>query len=137
MNVNNDITTTVLAYNNNVTMGDKVCLFDVTLYQTKRNQKKEASHYHSICLDLSKRIKKQRELLQQRDNNEIESTKEIASDYCEGLKRMLSDVYSHTTSNVLSSTMARQMFSKRSRFQFSHQFFSIPLKHIIQWLIDE
>ena len=34
MNVINDIATTVLACNNNVTSGDKVCFFYVTLYQT-------------------------------------------------------------------------------------------------------
>ena len=31
MNVNNDIATTVLACNNNVTSGDKACFFYVTL----------------------------------------------------------------------------------------------------------
>ena len=39
MNTNNDITTTVLACNNNVTIGDKACFFYVTLYQTNHNQK--------------------------------------------------------------------------------------------------
>ena len=32
MNVNNDIATTVLVCNNNVTSGDKACFFYVTLY---------------------------------------------------------------------------------------------------------
>ena len=57
MNMNNDIVTTVMTCNNDVNMGDKVCFFNVTLYQTKRNQKEEASPYHSICLALLKRIK--------------------------------------------------------------------------------
>ena len=52
-------------------------------------------------------------------------------------KRILLAIYSHTVSNILSSNMARQIFSKRSRFQFSHHFLSIPLKHMIQWLVDE
>ena len=39
MNTNNDIVATVLACNNNVTIGDKACFFYVTLYQTKHNQK--------------------------------------------------------------------------------------------------
>ena len=59
MNVNNDIATTVLGCNNNVTSGDKACFFYVTLYQTKHNQKEEAFNYHNICLALSKRIKTQ------------------------------------------------------------------------------
>ena len=39
MNVNNDIATTVLACNNNVTSGDKACFFYVALYQTKTIKK--------------------------------------------------------------------------------------------------
>ena len=50
MNVNNDIATTVLACNNNVTIGDKACLFYMTLYQTKHNQKEESCTYHSFFL---------------------------------------------------------------------------------------
>ena len=38
MNVNNDIVTTLLACNNNITFGDSVCFFYVTLYQSKHNQ---------------------------------------------------------------------------------------------------
>ena len=39
MNVNNDIASTILGCNNNITSGDKACFFYVTLYQTKHNQK--------------------------------------------------------------------------------------------------
>ena len=63
MNVNNDIVTTVLACNNNVTIGDKACFFYVTLYQTKHNQKEESCTYHSICLALLKRIKRQQDII--------------------------------------------------------------------------
>ena len=58
MNVNNDIATTVLACNNNVTSGDKACFFYVTLYQIKHNQKEEAFNYQNICLALSKKNQK-------------------------------------------------------------------------------
>ena len=57
MNVNNDIATVVLACNNNVTLGDKVCFFLVTMYQTKYYQKDEAFNYHSVCLALSRQLK--------------------------------------------------------------------------------
>ena len=35
----------------------------VTLYQTKHNQKEEAFNYHSVCLTLSRQIKKKQALL--------------------------------------------------------------------------
>mgnify|MGYP001180549953 CR=1 FL=1 len=59
--LHNDIATTVLKCNNNVTSGDKACFFYVTLYQTKYNQKEEAFNYHNVCLALSKRIKRVRD----------------------------------------------------------------------------
>ena len=63
MNVNNDIATTVLACNNNVTSGDKACFFYVTLYQTKHNQKDESFSYQRVCLALQKRIITQQKLM--------------------------------------------------------------------------
>ena len=46
---------------------------------------------------------------------------------------MLSSLYGHTASNVLSSTMATKLLADESRFKFSHEFKSIPLKHLIEW----
>ena len=134
MNVNNDIATTVLACNNNVTSGDKACFFYVTLYQTKYNQQEDAFNYHSICLALSRRIKKRQALLNEQSETESETaTEDISPDFCEGLVRMLSSLYGHTASNVLSSTMAAKLLADESRFKFSHEFKSIPLKHLIEW----
>jgi len=121
MNINNDIATTVLACNNNVTSGDKACFFYVTLYQTKHNQKEEAFNYHSICLALSRRIKNKQRLATQNENSE-ETTEDISPDFCEGLARMLSSLYGHTANNVLSSTMAAKLLLDESRFKFSHKF---------------
>ena len=73
MNVTNDIATTVLAYNNNVTSGYKACFFYVTLYQTKHNQKEEAFNYHNVCLVLSRRIKKKQALLNEQSETEVET----------------------------------------------------------------
>ena len=136
MNVNNDIATTVLACNNNVTSGDKACFFYVTLYQTKHNQKEEACTYHNICLALAKRIKKQQMLLKEQCENE-EVNEDVGPDFAEGLKRMLASLYGHTASNVLSATMARKLLSQGERFQFSHNFVNIPLKHLLEWLDHE
>ena len=35
---------------------------NVTLYQTKPNQKEESDTYHSICVALSKQIQRQQEI---------------------------------------------------------------------------
>ena len=136
MNVNNDIATTVLACNNNVTSGDKACFFYVTLYQTKHNQKEEAFNYHNVCLALSKRIKFHQETLTEHSNNE-EVTEEVSPDFAEGLKRMLASLYGHTSKNVLSSTMAAKLLTDGERFKFSHEFTAIPLKHLLEWLNGE
>ena len=107
--------------------------FYVTLYQSKYNQKEESFKYHSICLALSRRIKYQQDLIKQNDNSE-EQTESISSDFAEGLKRMLASLYSHTGRNVLSSTMAAKLLADGERFKFSHDFKSIPLKHLVEWL---
>ena len=136
MNVNNDIATTVLACNNNVTSGDKACFFYVTLYQSKHNQTDEAHTYHSICLALSRRIKWQQEQMVHESNVYTQNDTDRI-DYCEGLKRMLSSLYAHTSKNVLSATMAGKLLSQESRFQFSHDFLNIPLKHLLSWVDGE
>ena len=122
-----------MACNNNVISGDKACFFYVTLYQSKHNQKEEAFNYHSVCLALSRRIKKQQALLNKQSETEI-STEDISPDFCEGLIRMLRSLYGHTASNVLSSTMSAKLLADESRFGFSHKFCNIPLKHLIGWV---
>ena len=49
-------------------------------------------------------------LTDERDNG-IEMTEEISTDYCEGLSRMLSSLYSHTTNNILSATMSWKLLN--------------------------
>ena len=94
MNTINNIATTVLTCNTNVTIGDKACFFYVTPYQTKHNQKEES------CTYLSKRIKRQQDMLTDERNNGIEVTEEISKDYYEGLSQMISSLYSHITNNI-------------------------------------
>ena len=95
------------------------------IISVKKNQKEESCTYHNICLALSKRIRRQQEML---ENGEVANT-----DYAEGLRRMLSSIYAHTSSNVLSATMARKLLSNGGRFRFSHEFLHIPLKHLLEW----
>ena len=90
-------------------------VFNVTLYSTKHNQKEESVTYHSICLALSKRIKNQQETITDQ-SDAIEQTEEIVPDFCEGLKRMLSELYAHTAGNVFSSTMGWKILYQGSRF---------------------
>ena len=102
-------------------------------YTSKKNQKEESCTYHNICLALSKRIRRQQEML---DNGEVANTEDQnndTADYAEGLRRMLSSMYAHTSSNVLSATMARKLLSSGGRFRFSHEFLYIPLKHLLEW----
>ena len=100
------------------------------MYQSKRNQKEEAVSYYNICLALSKHIKYQQELQVQQHGKPVE---ENISDYCEGLKRMLSSLYAHTSENVLSATMAHMLLYQKERFSFSHEFTTIPTRHLIDW----
>ena len=93
-------------------------------------------NYHIVCLALSRRIKQHQDLLQQETDNK-ETTEEVLPDFAEGLKRMLTSLYGHTSNNVLSSTMATKLLIDGERFKFSHDFKSIPLKHLIEWLSGE
>ena len=68
----------------------------------------------------------------QAKNTEV--MEEIAPNFCEGLKRILSAVYAHTASNVLSSTMGWKILYEGSRFKFSHLTKTIPLSHLIEWV---
>ena len=69
-------------------------------------------------------------------NNEEQnkvSEEEIAPDMCEGIGRVLSSLYAHTSGNVLSATMAHLLLYQDQRFTFSHDFQHIPLRHLIDW----
>ena len=63
---------------------------------------------------------KKEALLNEQSQTE-ESTEDVSPDFCEGLIRMLSSLYGHTASNVLSSTMAAKLLADESRFCFSHE----------------
>ena len=102
MNINNDIATTVLACNNNVTSGDKACFFYVTLYQTKHNQKEESCAYHNICLALSKGIKKYQDLLNEKASLQNKVQRMIAQGASEDQIKLAEKTYrEYNPKNIL------------------------------------
>ena len=115
MNANNDIASLILACSNDITSRDKL-YFYVTLYQPKHNQKEEASTYHIICVASSKRIKRQLEILKEESDGDTGNIGEVLSNVCEGLTRMLSALYCHTSSHVMSSTMAKKISGWKIQF---------------------
>ena len=70
MNMNNDIASIALACNNNVTSGDKVRFYYITMYQSKRNQAEEASPYNNICIALPKRLKYKQKVSRRKTEND-------------------------------------------------------------------
>ena len=58
-------------------------------------------------------------------------------DSSEGLKRVLSAMYAHTSNLVVSATLAHYLLSMLERFQFSHEYDSISLPHLIDWFDDK
>ena len=75
---------------------------------------------------------KKREAFLDEQSETVESTEDVSPDFCEGLIRMLSSLYGHTASNVLSSTMTAKLLADESRFSFPHEFTAIPLKNLIE-----
>ena len=75
--------------------------------------------------------------MQHIENNSDNASDHKTSDFGEGLKRMLSSLRGHTASNVLSATMAKKLLSDGTRFKYSHDFYSISLSHLLQWMKNE
>ena len=72
---------------------------------------------------------------EQSDDSNIEQDE--SPDFAQGLSQMLASLYAHTSSNVLSATIARKLLSHGERFMFSHDFIHIPLKHMLAWIDNE
>jgi hypothetical protein len=56
LNMNNPIYSNILGYSNNVTMGNRNCIYYVTLYNTKGSQEEEHFPFLKHCTALAKRI---------------------------------------------------------------------------------
>ena len=65
--------------------------------------------------------------------NDRESCDLNQPDSSEGLKRVLSAMYAHTSGLVVSAPMAHLLLCEGERFEFSHGYGSISLPHLIDW----
>jgi hypothetical protein len=141
LNTNNPIISEVFGFNNNVTMGNRNCIYYVTLYNTKGNQEEEQFPFLKHCTAIAKRLRKLR-------NQEREITRDLRNDSVDedalrlpepnfkvGLGHVLSGILAHLSSTVLSATMAWYLVIKDSRFQFSHDFSHILLSQYESWLL--
>jgi hypothetical protein len=58
LNTNNPVISNIFGYNNNVTMGNRNCIYYVTLYNTKGNLEEEQFPFLKHCTALAKRLRK-------------------------------------------------------------------------------
>jgi hypothetical protein len=143
LNTNNPIISEVFGFNNNVTMGNRNCIYYVTLYNTKGNQEEESFPFLRHCTAIAKRLRKLR-------NQEREITRDLRNEFDHedalrtpapnfkvGLGHVLSGILAHLSSTVLSATMAWHLVMKDSRFQFSHDFSQILLSQFESWLLGD
>ena len=137
MNQHNDIASLVLSCNTNVNSADISCFYYFTLYQTKHNQTEEKLAYLAVCEGLSRRIDYQIRQLAENPDPNVDPTDTHRPDSSEGLKRVLSAMYAHTSNLVVSATLAHYLLSMLEQFQFSHEYDSISLPHLIDWFDDK
>ena len=137
MNQNNDIASLVLACNTNINSADRSAFYYITYYQMKHNQTEEKLAYLVVCEGLSRRIKYQLDQLKLNPDIEVEPRDLNRPDSSEGLKRILSAMYAHTSNLVFSAPMAHLLLSMLERFEFSHDYDAISLPHLIDWYADK
>ncbi len=143
LNTNNSIILEVFGFNNNVTMGNRNCIYYVTLYNAKRNRKEEQfpflKHFTAIAKHLRKLRNQEREITRDLRNefDDEDALKRSELNFKVGLGHVLSGIWAHLSSTVLSATMAWYLVIKDSRFQFSHDFSHILLSQFESWLLGE
>ena len=133
MNQHNDIATLVLACNTNVNSADRSAFYYITYYQMKHNQTEEKLAYLAVCEGLSRRIRYQMKQMTENPDAEMDPRDLNRPDSSEGLKRVLSAMYAHTSGLVVSAPMAHLLLCEGERFEFSHGHDSISLPHLIDW----
>ena len=134
INTCNELLTCILGCNTNVGVADRAGFFYVTMYTSKRNQNEEKRTFLTVCEALSRRIVR---IQQDLEENPDEDGDNSTGDFAEGLKRLLSAVYAHTSNDVISSTMAHLLLSQVERFWFSHDFCLILTPHLLAWYRKE
>ena len=110
LNTNNPVISKIFGYNNNVMMGNRNCIYYVTLYNTKGNQEEEQFPFLKHCTALAKRIRKLRqaemEIENQFGNNGEVRTYAQTPNFSVGLGHVLSGIIAHLSSTVMSAPMA-------------------------------
>jgi hypothetical protein len=69
LNTNNSTVSEIYGYNNNVAMGNRNCIYYVTLYNTKGNQQEEQFPFLRHCTAIAKHLRK----LRNQDNKAVEN----------------------------------------------------------------
>jgi hypothetical protein len=133
----------IYGYNNNVAMGNRNCIYYVTLYNTKGNQQEEQFPFLRHCTAIAEHLRK----LRNQDNEAVENLRSGSeNDYVVspaepnfkvGLGHVLSGILAHLSSVILSATMAWHLVIKDSRFTFSNEFSQILLSQFECWLLGE
>jgi hypothetical protein len=139
LNTNNPVVSNIFGFNNNVAMGNRNCIFYVTLYTTKGTQNEEQFPFVKHCTAIAKRTRKFREhqnLLLQKIGNDVEHSEHtIDPNFSVGLGHVLSGIMAHLSSSVISATLAWHLVIEESRFRFSHEFSQILLSQFESWLL--
>jgi hypothetical protein len=141
LNTNNPVISKIFGYSNNVLIGNRNCIYYVTLYNTKGNQEEEQFPFLKHCTELAKRIRKLRQaemdIENQFENNGEVRTYAQTPNFSVGLGHVLSGIIAHLSSTVINAPMAWHLVIKESKFQFSHEFSHILLSQFENWLKDK
>jgi hypothetical protein len=129
LNTNNTTVSEVYGFNNNVEMGNRNCVYYVTLYNTKGNQEEEHFPFLRHCTAIAKRVLRNQEREFSRvlssEFEEEATLKPFEQNFRVGLGHVLSRILAHLSSTIISATKAWHLVMKDSRFQFSHDFSQI------------
>jgi hypothetical protein len=116
--------TEFFGYNNNVAMGNRNCIYYVTLYNTKGNQEEEQCPFLRHCTVIAKYLRKLRNeeqvisgLLSSGPGN-IKTFDFFEPNFNVGLGHALSGIVAHLSSTILS---ALHLVIDKSRTKFSHE----------------
>lgn len=129
MNTHSPILTKSLGYNTNVMVAmNGPCVFYVTGYQAKGQQKEEMQAYSKVAEVVAGMIKK----YTLPDVDQVPATPQQ-----EGFRRLLGGVYAQCNAHICAAPMAHYLALKKSRFRFLHSSVSIPVTNTDSWLLDE
>ena len=137
MNQYNDVASLVLSCNTNVNSADRAGIFYMTMYSTKHNQTEEKLAFLAVCEGLSRRIEYQLKVLAENPDIEVQPQDRNKPDSSEGPKRVLSAMYAHTSNLVVSATLAHFLLSMLECFQFSHDYDTLFLPHLLDWFDEK